>query len=534
MRLRYQLWAWFIPVFCVEAAYGYYLTHIKGYMHGDALSRVANAFYVLHSRDPHLGAIGFVWNPLPSLLELIPISFWNVAPEMVSSGLAAVLASAGFAAGGVTLLYGALRKFGAPLWFACIITLTYAANPFIFSYGANGMSESTFSFFLLWSVIAMTQWLRQRNISSLVQLGAALGMAFWSRYESIAFGIALTLIVTLHWTQSVYRTNASAQPPLVGSELKRKADGYIPRMEAILLIVLLPAVSSGLLWLLLNYMIVGDPLYFLRSGYSNQAFVGQLPQRIADLSGNVLAVMLFVGRNALFFSLPLLAILALRLLSGTMWRKDTVSLLLLSASIPVMQGAMLFTESSFGWLRFFCYPLIIAAAWLPHESALLQGRRFAKWFLAVLCVAMLSSSLIWRDMNDPDFAFEEYEAIHTEESDYAAERRFARAIASWLDSYEGISDRPGELVLTDSISAFFILTQSRNPKQFVITNDRNFNEVLLSPNQHGVQYILVSMLEGSALQAIHRQYPDLFIGGYEWAELIRDFEGVWRLYRVTI
>src|SRR5690349_15003216 len=34
----------------------------------DALSRVANAYYTVASRDPHLAAIGFVWNPLPSLL----------------------------------------------------------------------------------------------------------------------------------------------------------------------------------------------------------------------------------------------------------------------------------------------------------------------------------------------------------------------------------------------------------------------------------------------------------------------------------
>src|SRR5688572_23128027 len=36
----------------------------------DAPNRVANAGFALHSRDPHLSAIGFVWNPLPSLVEL--------------------------------------------------------------------------------------------------------------------------------------------------------------------------------------------------------------------------------------------------------------------------------------------------------------------------------------------------------------------------------------------------------------------------------------------------------------------------------
>ena len=37
---------------------------------GDAWSRITNAYYVLYSRDPHLAAIGFIWNPLPSLMAI--------------------------------------------------------------------------------------------------------------------------------------------------------------------------------------------------------------------------------------------------------------------------------------------------------------------------------------------------------------------------------------------------------------------------------------------------------------------------------
>src|ERR1041385_9278526 len=48
-------------------ALGSYLALVLHAYHGDAYSRVANAYYVLYSRDPHLAAIGFVWMPLPSL-----------------------------------------------------------------------------------------------------------------------------------------------------------------------------------------------------------------------------------------------------------------------------------------------------------------------------------------------------------------------------------------------------------------------------------------------------------------------------------
>ncbi|HEY7916898.1 MAG TPA: hypothetical protein VIC86_07940 [Acidimicrobiales bacterium] len=31
---------------------------------------MANGFYVLHSADPHLAAVGFVWNRLSSIVDL--------------------------------------------------------------------------------------------------------------------------------------------------------------------------------------------------------------------------------------------------------------------------------------------------------------------------------------------------------------------------------------------------------------------------------------------------------------------------------
>ena len=46
------------------------LTFHYGSIMGDAESRVADAWYVFFTRDPHLAAIGFVWNPLPSILVM--------------------------------------------------------------------------------------------------------------------------------------------------------------------------------------------------------------------------------------------------------------------------------------------------------------------------------------------------------------------------------------------------------------------------------------------------------------------------------
>src|SRR5690348_959004 len=49
---------------------GAYLVFVEHVIVGDAAARVAQAWYVIGSRDPHLAAIGFVWNPLPSVAAI--------------------------------------------------------------------------------------------------------------------------------------------------------------------------------------------------------------------------------------------------------------------------------------------------------------------------------------------------------------------------------------------------------------------------------------------------------------------------------
>src|SRR5512138_1944283 len=57
----------------------------------DAVSRVANGYYVLFSRDPHLAAVGIVWNPLPSLVLLPLLPLGALVPALVRDGLVAAL-----------------------------------------------------------------------------------------------------------------------------------------------------------------------------------------------------------------------------------------------------------------------------------------------------------------------------------------------------------------------------------------------------------------------------------------------------------
>src|SRR5438874_734088 len=62
----------------------WYLSNIAQIGNADGLSRTANAWYVIFSRDPHLSAIGFVWPILPSLVQipLLPLVRPLGSPEL--------------------------------------------------------------------------------------------------------------------------------------------------------------------------------------------------------------------------------------------------------------------------------------------------------------------------------------------------------------------------------------------------------------------------------------------------------------------
>ena len=78
---------------------------------GDALSRVANAYYVLYIEPPHLASIGFVWNPLPSFLELPFMFLYRFYKPIASSALAGVIITAAFTAGTAVLIYRNCHHF---------------------------------------------------------------------------------------------------------------------------------------------------------------------------------------------------------------------------------------------------------------------------------------------------------------------------------------------------------------------------------------------------------------------------------------
>jgi hypothetical protein len=517
---RSVYWALFLFLFALEFSVGYYVSHVIGYVHSDSMSRVANAFYVLYSRDPHLGAIGFVWNPLPSVIELFLLLPYRWFPELASSALAGVIMSSVFAGMTAVLLARAAVEFGLSRWFAVLLSLSFSCNPFIFLFGANGLSDAPFIYFIMSAVIHLCHWMYGRRVGSLIRVSFMLALAFWTRYEAVPLGAALALAVVL----IVFGVPAS--DPRVDAPLERNIKFKLLQVEGTWALMLAPVVYSGLIWIWLNYLIMGNALYFLNSEYSNVAQSQGLgtDQQFVDMKGNPLLGIIFVAKKTMYYSIPLASIILLRIWNRRWMVWDFLVLACLFASILALQFYMLMKGTSYGWFRYFMYVLPITVAWLPYELSRVK-RSFMNYSI-VLIGMVVSGYILTNALMSPEIAPDENKYLHAQQ--YAAGQQVEKEVAAYLDT-----ELDGYNILMDSYSAYAIILNSKYPSKFLITSDLSFKDSLQDPVGKGVDFILSPKPDkSSALSADNATYLNFYEKGTSWTKLYKEFGGKWRLYQI--
>ncbi|MCL1632761.1 glycosyltransferase family 39 protein [Sporolactobacillus sp. CPB3-1] len=515
-------------LFILELSFGIWMAHWNHFIPGDAVSRVANSYYVLFSRDPHLGAIGFVWNPLPSLLT-IPILLLNPwCKVLASEGIAGIILTALFAAFTSVLLFKALLRRKQPFLFSFAFVLLFSFNPFLFLYGSNGMSEMLFICFIMFCIIAFTDWLdEKRSVTSMIMIGFALALALLTRYESVVFGAALALsLFIIIWSRR--RKGEAAHYGIAYTYNKWEASEWI---------ALLPALYTGIIWMALNWAIMGDGLFFLRSNYSNLAQSEGLSKNptIGPVIGDYGNTLLFVAERSLPFLLPFLAVLIIRILRRRVFKAGFLCLFFLLMSIPLMQVYMLHKGASYGWLRFFVYPFVITLAWLPYELQKLKEQARRLYILGGCITLILLSASAYTTgyaMNNERLSPEEYQAIHYKKSATYASNLLSQKIAEDLDDRLRMDSHAS--LLLDSFNGFQIILDMDQTKQLIITSDLDFKKKLNDPVNEHVTYILVPKPDGvAALNAVNERYKSFYEQGADFAKLDKTYSDQWRLYRVV-
>ena len=197
--------------------------------------------------------------------------------------------------------------------------------------------------------------------------GVALGLGVASEYPAVPYGVAVcvALVGGVLWA-----SEARVSAP----------QGRGRAIEGLGLLLVVPPIFLGLLWLGFNAVIMGDPLDFMFGDYGYGSF-----QRAADpdgpvayVTGDVVGALVLVGERVFPFLIPLAVILLVRLVDGRFWRVNTLSATLLGLSVPLgMVVPLAIIGSPMGFLRYLVYPLFVAAGWGLYEIAISRRRRAA-------------------------------------------------------------------------------------------------------------------------------------------------------------
>jgi hypothetical protein len=549
------IWFWSCLVaYLAVAVYVTLIAHSQG-LGQDGVSRVAIANRILFSRDPHLAAVGFVWSPLPELVLVPLVALKSVWPALVQEAFAGNIVSALFMAGAAYQIFRFMEEVGVRRWVRWLLTATFALHPMIILYAINSMSEAMFIFFLLLVARHLQRWLRTQEISALVSTAFYLAFLYLTRYEATAAAAAVVVIVGF---ATFMRTRTATRQRVRAALL----DGVI---------VVAPFATAFVLWALTSWLITGTAFQQLSSTYGNAA---QLQSRGLSTS-LTLGQELSASSQALHWMLalePFLPVVVVACVAVIVWRRDWIAL-----AAPAVLGAVLafmfwaqVSGSVLRLLRYFIVviPLVIlmvgvtlarrsrAASPQTARAGPEQGWRHRSliWMwtggrtvAALVAIALMSLSIQagYRAVMNPTinvgYAAELQALVQRgplTQAERLASLRFVtdHQVSQYVDSLH----LGRGTVLIDDFLGFDIVMSSSNTQQYVITSDRDFQQVLADPAGNGVRYFLVPSEQAlGKLDAINHAYPGAYATGAGLGTLVKQFNNVsddatdWRLYRVT-
>ncbi|WP_028061420.1 hypothetical protein [Candidatus Solirubrobacter pratensis] len=522
----------FAIVFVAQFSFGAWMA-ARGFQWGDAFYRSVSALFVLHGADPKLANIGFVWMPLPTLLNLPWAALTPFWPDIVASGVSSAATSAVCGGATAAVLLITAKRLGLPRWLGWTYALVISTNPMLFVYGGTGMAEGVAAPFLIGAVCFLTLFWRSGERWWVAAAGVCLGLATASMYEAVPFAAALfaALVGALFWS----------------SEARPAAPQGKPRaVEGLGLLLLVPSAFVGVMWVIFNGVIMGQPLYFLSGAYGYASYNAKdVAEGGAAGSGDVIGVLGVVAERIWPALIPLAALLVLRAVDRRLARIGTVSLIALALSVTLLLVApMAYLGTRMEFLRYYATPLYAAAGWGLYEIAMSKRRRraigivLAGWIVAApACVwVMVNPALGTQERPELKALVEGRDALEMGYGDPVVAR--AR-LAHYLDTR--ILSKNGR-VLLDSYQGAALAAQV-NPSHarlLVMTFDRRFRAALADPNRQRISYVLLPDPRNWPQDALNRSRPRLWAGQEPGFQLAKEFDPgpefrlpeSWRLYAV--
>jgi hypothetical protein len=504
---------------------------------GDAVSRMANGSYILYSRDPHLAAVGFVWEPLTSLADMVFLLGNHLWPALSHNDMAGSLTSAFSMAGAVYQLLLTMKESGVARVPRLILTALFALNPMILLYAGNGMSEGLYLFTLIAATRYLVRWIHTGQLRSLAYAGTALGFCYLTRNEAAAAVIGGGLAV------------------LFVSYRRSEGGGSAKRATAMAdaTIFAVPGVIAAVGWAVTSYVITGVFFGQYSSIYGSSEQEAHLTHQ--SLHGRELDLVHAVG--SMFPLLPLILVAAVVV---AIRRKDPRIL----APVTILGGALgfdalaLLNNNIQPFYRYFIVTIPIevllvgsligtspsARAHRLRPSSLLWRLRQVGAILLILVTMIPAAITTSAAMFNPNMGPEEIQLLgvvflsHRNSYERSFDDRYPDILR--VGTYLANLKLPDGDVLVDNSANCIpeVITTISQPKLFVIPNNRDFQRILADPLTFHDHYILEPNPTGTPVTATNIQYPALWKNGAGFAHAVHTFPS-WgtcpalRLFKVT-
>lgn len=442
----------------------------------DALNRTDDAVYVTIGRDPHLGAIGFYWPPLPQLLQLPLVPFFRpFGAEIMAGPVSTALCMAAT----IPVLARIGTRLGLGRRTTFLICATFAINPDIVYTATNGMSEACFLLTGAVTMLGFLTYIQTRATKDLLIFTLGLSGAIMTRLEGPLLVFALVVVATF----SIRHLRSAAWH---------------------FFIIIAPPYACFAFWILVQWILLKDPLFFLHQDVGPNPAPGTAVW-LPNTAGHPWAVVpwalgwVLVLGPVLFV---LVASLVVRPLAGR--TRGTLGILAGIGSILVIQMYLVAKGTGFGDPRYFVMTILFAtvgAMWLAsnRDGSLLLGT----WNLALVATLVVAGATGSYALTSGRVTHEEAECSFFQ---YGVARvlpmlgrqqvgrfrcvppgdglRAWQQADDWIDTDLTSHDR----VLADNQSDFAASLFTTRPSLFIVRNDRDWQKAIADPRT--VTYIV--------------------------------------------
>lgn len=493
---------------------GFELVFRYKYVLIDAMSRALSGMYTTLGSSFHLAAVGFVWNPLPSLLSIPFALVRGLWPPLMVDGFSSNIISALFSGIGAYYLNRLFYRFGISPVARILFTIVFILNPLMLLFGGNGMSDGMMSDVVIAALESLFAYFQTRYLSFLITAGIWLAIGFMIRYESVPIAGLLGIGVFI----ALYR--------------KSKNWGYA---EGSMIALLFPIVMAGLVWMILNEMIMKNPLYFADSPYSNAAQTStgayNTPWIVADRHHLLTSAEQVGVFTANFWPyVPAFVFLVVQQFRKKQGDLFGLPLIMASMGAPILQTFLLYVHRSAEWQRFFIYYIPFGFIMVTYILFVTNTVRKSFALFSVLVLLIAGDFGTWLSMNNPVLGHGNTGIIRIIEKG-GIDGRMASVVQEGKQVAQYLNAHPEITAIISTFQTYSVVPFLKDPSKDVLTVDSNYKSVLENPRGR-VNAILVA-----APTALNRQtlmqssYPTLWSGGITWTHLIKNF-GWAKLYAI--